>query len=47
MSSIDEKFQKVIAENAAPADEELKEDAATGDTAIKKRCCASTTIPIK
>ena len=36
MSSIDEKFQKVIAENAAPADEELKEDAATGDTAIKK-----------
>ena len=35
MSSIDEKFKKVIAENAAPA-EEVKEDAATGDTAIKK-----------
>ena len=34
MSSIDEKFKKVIAENAAP--EEVKEDAATGDTAIKK-----------
>ena len=35
MSSIDEKFKKVIAESAAPA-EEVKEDAATGDTAIKK-----------
>ena len=34
MSSIDEKFKKVIAESAAP--EEVKEDAATGDTAIKK-----------
>ena len=34
MSSIDEKFKKVIAEQAAP--EEVKEDAATGDTAIKK-----------
>ena len=34
MSSIDEKFKKVIAENASP--EEVKEDAATGDTAIKK-----------
>ena len=35
MSSIDEKFKKVIAENAAP--EEVKEDAATGDTAIKRK----------
>ena len=35
MSSIDEKFKKVIAENAAPA-EEVKEDAATGNTAITK-----------
>ena len=34
MSSIDEKFKKVIAEQASP--EEVKEDAATGDTAIKK-----------
>ena len=34
MSSIDEKFKKVIAENAAP--EEVKEDAAVGDAAIKK-----------
>ena len=34
MSSIDEKFKKVIAESASP--EEVKEDAATGDTAIKK-----------
>ena len=34
MSSIDEKFKKVIAETASP--EEVKEDAATGDTAIKK-----------
>ena len=33
MSSIDEKFKKVIAESASP--EEVKEDAATGDTAIK------------
>ena len=34
MSSIDEKFKKVIAESAAP--EEVKEDAATRATAIKK-----------
>ena len=36
MSSIDEKFKKVIAETAAPEAETVKEDAATGDTAIKK-----------
>ena len=36
MSSIDEKFKKVIAETAAPKTETVKEDAATGDTAIKK-----------
>ena len=35
MSSIDEKFKKVIAETAAP-EAEIKEDAAVGDTAIKK-----------
>ena len=35
MSSIDEKFKKVIAETAAP-EETIEEDAATGDAAIKK-----------
>ena len=35
MSSIDEKFKKVIAEQAAP-EETIEEDAATGDAAIKK-----------
>ena len=35
MSSIDEKFKKVIAETASP-EETIEEDAATGDTAIKK-----------
>ena len=35
MSSIDEKFKKVIAETAAP-EAEIKEDAAVGDVAIKK-----------
>ena len=35
MSSIDEKFKKVIAETAAP-EAEIKEDAAVGDAAIKK-----------
>ena len=35
MSSIDEKFKKVIAEQAAP-EEKIAEDAAVGDTAIKK-----------
>ena len=34
MSSIDEKFKKVIAETAAP-EAEIKEDAAVGDAAIK------------
>ena len=35
MSSIDEKFKKVIAETAAP-EAEIKDDAAVGDAAIKK-----------
>ena len=35
MSSIDEKFKKVIAETASP-EETIGEDAATGDAAIKK-----------
>ena len=35
MSTIDEKFKKVIAEQAAP-EETIEEDAATGDAAIKK-----------
>ena len=35
MSSIDEKFKKVIAETAAP-EAEIKENAAVGDAAIKK-----------
>ena len=35
MSSIDEKFKKVIAETAAP-EEKIEEDAADGDAAIKK-----------
>ena len=35
MSSIDEKFKKVIAETASP-EETIEEDAATGDAAIKK-----------
>ena len=35
MSSIDEKFKKVIAEQAAP-EEKIEEDAAVGDAAIKK-----------
>ena len=35
MSSIDEKFKKVIAETAAP-EEKIEEDAAVGDAAIKK-----------
>ena len=35
MSSIDEKFKKVIAEQAAP-EEKIAEDAAVGDAAIKK-----------
>ena len=35
MSSIDEKFQKVIAESKAPQ-ETIEEDAAVGDKAIKK-----------
>ena len=35
MSSIDEKFKKVIAETASP-EKTIEEDAATGDTAIKK-----------
>ena len=35
MSSIDEKFEKVIAETASP-EETIEEDAATGDAAIKK-----------
>ena len=45
--SIDEKFQKVIAENAAPADEELKEDAAVGDAAIKKGAVPPQPSPLK
>lgn len=36
MSSIDEKFQKVIAEKTATPEETIKEDAAVGDAAIKK-----------
>ena len=36
MSSIDEKFQKVIADKAAAPKETIKEDAAVGDAAIKK-----------
>ena len=36
MSSIDEKFQKVIADKAATPEETIKEDAAVGDAAIKK-----------
>ena len=36
MSSIDEKFQKVIAENTATPEETIEEAAAVGDTAIKK-----------
>ena len=36
MSSIDEKFQKVIAEKTATPEETVKEDAAVGDAAIKK-----------
>ena len=36
MSSIDEKFQKVIADKAAAPEETIKEDAAVGDAAIKK-----------
>ncbi len=36
MSSIDEKFQKVIAENTATPEETIEEDAAVGDKAIKK-----------
>ena len=36
MSSIDEKFQKVIAENTAAPTETVEEDAAVGDAAIKK-----------
>ena len=35
MSSIDEKFKKVIAETAAP-EKTIEEDAAVGDAAIKK-----------
>tara|TARA_B100001559_G_scaffold4944_1_gene4208 strand:- start:115 stop:1170 length:1056 start_codon:yes stop_codon:yes gene_type:complete len=35
MSSIDEKFKKVIAETASP-EEKIEEDAAVGDAAIKK-----------
>ena len=46
MSSIDEKFKKVIAESAAPA-EEVKEDAATGDTAIKKGAVPPQPSPLK
>ena len=45
MSSIDEKFKKVIAEQAAP--EEVKEDAATGDTAIKKGAVPPQPSPLK
>ena len=36
MSSIDEKFQKVIAEKTAAPEETIEEDAAVGDAAIKK-----------
>ena len=36
MSSIDEKFQKVIAEKTATPEETIEEDAAVGDAAIKK-----------
>ena len=43
MSSIDEKFKKVIAEQASP--EEVKEDAATGDTAIKTVSYTHLTLP--
>ena len=45
MSSIDEKFKKVIAETASP--EEVKEDAATGDTAIKKGAVPPQPSPLK
>ena len=47
MSSIDEKFKKVIAESAAPSEEEIKEDAATGDTAIKKGAVPPQPSPLK
>lgn len=36
MSTIDEKFQKLIAENTAVEEEVVEEEAATGDAAIKK-----------
>ena len=36
MSTIDEKFQKVIAEKTAAPEETIEEDAAVGDAAIKK-----------
>ena len=36
MSTIDEKFQKLIAENVAVEEEVVEEEAATGDAAIKK-----------
>ena len=36
MSTIDEKFQKVIADKKASPEGTIKEDAAVGDAAIKK-----------
>ena len=36
MSTIDEKFQKLIAESTAVEEEVVEEEAATGDAAIKK-----------
>ena len=36
MSTIDEKFSKLIAENTAVEEEVVEEEAATGDAAIKK-----------
>ena len=46
MSSIDEKFKKVIAETASP-EETIEEDAATGDAAIKKGAVPPQTSDLK
>ena len=46
MSSIDEKFKKVIAETASP-EETIEEDAATGDAAIKKGAVPPQPSPLK
>ena len=46
MSSIDEKFKKVIAETASP-EETIEEDAASGDAAIKKGAVPPQPSPLK